>query len=309
MITVYCSVAGCRESTEVESLGGVQALGIPADWGKLRTGDPICPRHASEARVGRDEPRLRDSILARAVKQVTEEEPKNDAEELDRLLGEAKTLAIAVRGLEERLRSKAGAGTRTIQEELALQLEERDAELRLEYVDETAQILFTAAVASQMEPTTPFQARGHNRAELLGERAYKLAGMLWTARQKFLGDERLRTEQARAAETAARELAEATESVRLASDRQEPDSMLKVAGKTFRCLDCGANVFHRIPYGGGVAESPDAVRHPIERGRETRVSYVPDLTGGRGEWKVLGSYVSHFAKCPHAAQHRNPKGS
>lgn len=39
-------------------------------------------------------------------------------------------------------------------------------------------------------------------------------------------------------------------------------------------------------------------RHPVERGRETRVSYVD------GEWRVLGSYVSHFAKCPNAAQHR-----
>jgi hypothetical protein len=38
--------------------------------------------------------------------------------------------------------------------------------------------------------------------------------------------------------------------------------------------------------------------HPVERGRETRVVFF------EGAFHVVGAYVSHFAKCPNAAQFR-----
>ena len=39
-------------------------------------------------------------------------------------------------------------------------------------------------------------------------------------------------------------------------------------------------------------------RMPIERGRESRVVY------DSGEWRVLGTYMPHWAKCPDAGRHR-----
>ena len=43
-------------------------------------------------------------------------------------------------------------------------------------------------------------------------------------------------------------------------------------------------------------------RMPLDRGRQVRVGFV----SGRG-FVAMGSYTSHFATCPNAARHRNPR--
>ncbi len=54
---------------------------------------------------------------------------------------------------------------------------------------------------------------------------------------------------------------------------------------------CGALIYW-------VTVAPNGNRMPIERGRESRVVY------DSGEWRVLGTYIPHWAKCPDAAKHR-----
>lgn len=59
------------------------------------------------------------------------------------------------------------------------------------------------------------------------------------------------------------------------------------------CSSCGALIYW--------ITMPSGKRMPIDRGREQRVCFID------GQWRVLGSYKSHFASCPQADQHRRPK--
>lgn len=64
----------------------------------------------------------------------------------------------------------------------------------------------------------------------------------------------------------------------------------KAARSDAQCSSCGALIYWVVMNSGK--------RMPIDRGREQRVVYRD------GQWQVLGSYKSHFASCPNAAQHR-----
>jgi hypothetical protein len=59
------------------------------------------------------------------------------------------------------------------------------------------------------------------------------------------------------------------------------------------CQGCGALIYWVTMRSGK--------RMPVDRGREQRVVYF------EGEWRVLGSYTSHFARCPKAEQFRKAK--
>lgn len=59
------------------------------------------------------------------------------------------------------------------------------------------------------------------------------------------------------------------------------------------CSGCGALIYWVVMRSGK--------RMPVDRGREQRVVYLD------GEWRVLGSYKSHFASCPKADQFRKAK--
>jgi O-glycosyl hydrolase len=67
----------------------------------------------------------------------------------------------------------------------------------------------------------------------------------------------------------------------------------KAARDGATCSGCGALIYWVVMRSGK--------RMPVDRGREQRVVYLD------GEWRVLGSYKSHFASCPQAAQFRKAK--
>lgn len=56
------------------------------------------------------------------------------------------------------------------------------------------------------------------------------------------------------------------------------------------CSSCGAPIYW--------VRTTTGSRMPLDRGRVLRVVFQD------GVWRVLGSYKSHFASCPNAAQHR-----
>ncbi len=64
----------------------------------------------------------------------------------------------------------------------------------------------------------------------------------------------------------------------------------KAARDAGECRSCGALIYW--------VTMPSGKKMPVNRGRESRVVFQ------EGEWRVLGSYVSHFATCKQADQWR-----
>lgn len=70
-----------------------------------------------------------------------------------------------------------------------------------------------------------------------------------------------------------------------------------------QCRSCGAEIVW--------AETEKGRRVPLDAKTERRA--IVDELGRRApneplRVKVVETYVSHFATCPHAAQHRRPRG-